>query len=54
MKKEDSKYNKATNKMNDETSNSASENLNNSESAPKTQNNYPSDIQSLFERLGLI
>ncbi|SNR38989.1 hypothetical protein SAMN06265371_102217 [Lutibacter agarilyticus] len=54
MKKENSKYNKATKKMNNETPNSTSLNLNNSESTPKPQNNYPSDIQSLFERLGLI
>lgn len=54
MKKEDSKYNKPITKMSDKTSNSSTENLNNSESTPKPQNNYPSDIQSLFERLGLI
>lgn len=54
MKKEDSKNNKQTTKMSDENSNSSSENLSNSESTPKPQNNYPSDIQSLFERLGLV
>lgn len=54
MKKKDFKYNKLTTKMNDNTINSTSENLNNSESTPNTQNAYPSDIQTLFERLGLI
>ena len=54
MKKEDSKYNKPITKMSDETSNSISENLSNPGSTPKPENNYPSDIQSLFERLGLI
>jgi hypothetical protein len=54
MKKQNSKYNKQTTKMSDKESNNSAENLKNSEITPKPKNNYPSDIQTLFERLGLI
>lgn len=58
MKKKDSKNAitkaKTDLKMKNQNSNIASENLNNSENHTKPQNNYPTDIQNLFERLGLI
>lgn len=58
MKKKDTTYKKLITKknlkMNDTSPSTTHENLNNSTSNPKPENNYPNDIQNLFERLGLI
>ena len=50
MKKKDSKYKKSITKRNDITPHIKS---NESPNTEEKQNNYPNDIQGLFERLGI-